>query len=58
MLNRDISGGLRGGCIEGGKGEMEKETKKFKYIKEFQVSGVKMDFLVNGTTTFSHLVTS
>ena len=27
MLNRDISGGLRGGCIEGGKGEMEEEGK-------------------------------
>lgn len=31
-----------------------KKKEKFKYIEEYQVSGVKMDFLVNGTTTFSH----
>ena len=37
---------------------IELKRKKFKYIKEYQVSGVKMDILVNGTTTFSHLVTS
>ena len=35
MLNRDISGGLRGGCIEGGKGGMEKD-------KEMRAEGTYM----------------